>query len=968
MGQGRSIMRSIMRRCGGLLALLTLVVLTAGLPIALYRVGGSPLPSRVPSLHRVVFVLLHKDNGALALGAVRAVSWLAWLGFALSVLAEVQAAIGHRRAPKLRLGGLQGIACQLVAVAALAFMPQAVVITVSTPARAATTKPVQPGGPAARAARAVPGAARVVVVRPGDCLWTIAERFLGAGDKYPKIVALNLGHQMDDGLVFTDPSLIQPGWRLVLPRQAASPGPSRVADRSGSRSGHRHGGHQSEHARFSAPHPGAGRRSGGRPGGGKATSGWSKDPVNREGVAEVTMFVFGVLAGAALAGIGRLMRRHRRQRAREAGGALGEPGSLVEEPVPGSADRRGTPPEPRGPAGNRLPPGGLEPFDPEGALYQEHGYEQEHGYDEPGHLRSSGDRSSAQVLRDALLELSGNLAKDGEPLPPIVGIHLATDSLEVLLSDQAGARSGQPTCWTVELDNAGGQPVPPAAGEVGDLVPGLFNAGATEAGGYLLVDLEVMGVTGCEGPPRLVDRLLVTAASEFASSSCHGWYDLVLAGCENLEFADRAELSGDLDEAIDLLEARARAVARVVAGADPADVRTSRFRDPQNEDWGLTLLISRAVPTPAQLGRLLDLAEGSGGVAALVAGDTRSEDGRFAPALCRLTPDGGDQMTGTLSLAYLDPSHEITVRPQTLTSAQYDALVAGPAALWHRPVASPAPPAGHIKAGEAHRLLTTGTGAARPGRRARHAAPNVRVTVLGSVTITGSRQNLRPKQAELVLALVLRSPAGLAGPELGSLLGKDADYPLPAGEVRRLIAETCETLGPASDGQEYIVSRGTGSYAPHEDLALDWAEFSFLSKRGRLARSRSDLRAALELVRGEPFADCYHWWIDAALVESIRAEVIATAALAACLELETGEPEAAASAARAGLLADPAAEELWRDLMRAQHQAGNPSGVAAAWLGCLDAVTGITPGGRPAPDTEQLFRQLTREAPIGSPR
>jgi hypothetical protein len=635
------------------------------------------------------------------------------------------------------------------------------------------------------------------------------------------------------------------------------------------------------------------------------------------------MFVLGALAGAVLAGIGRLMRRHRRQRA---GGALGEPGCLAEQPVPGAADRRGAPPQPRGPAGNRLPPGGLEPFDPVGALYQEHGYEQEHGYDEPGHCRPSGGRSSAQVLRDALLELSGNLAKDGEPLPPIVGIHLAADSLEVLLSDQESARSGRPTCWTVELGDAGGQPVPPVAGEVGDLVPGLLSAGATEAGGYLLVDLEVMGVTGCDGPPRLVDRLLLTAVSEFASSSCHGWYDLVLAGCENLEIDGRAELAGDLDEAIDLLAARALAVAGMMAGADPAgadpaDVRTRRFRDPENEDWGLTLLISRTVPTPAQLGRLLDLADGPGGVAALVAGDTRSEDGRFAPALCRLTPDDGDQMIGTLSLAYLDPRHEITVRPRTLTSAQYDALVADPAALWHRPVASPAPPAEHVKAGEAHRLLATGTGTAGPGMRARHAAPNVRVTVLGPVTITGSRRNLRPKQAELVLALALRSPAGLAGPELGSLLGREAGYPLPAGEVRRLVAETCETLGPASDGQEYIVSRGTDSYAPHEDLALDWAEFSFLGKRGRLARSRADLRAALELVRGEPFADCYHWWIDAALVERIRQEVVATAVMAACLELEAGEPEAADRAARAGLLADPAAEELWSELMRAQHQA-----------------------------------------------
>ena len=52
---------------------------------------------------------------------------------------------------------------------------------------------------------------RVVVVREGDCLWTIAQHYLGAGDRYTEIVNLNLGHQMADGQVFSDPSLILAG-------------------------------------------------------------------------------------------------------------------------------------------------------------------------------------------------------------------------------------------------------------------------------------------------------------------------------------------------------------------------------------------------------------------------------------------------------------------------------------------------------------------------------------------------------------------------------------------------------------------------------------------------------------------------------------------------------------------------------------------------------------------------------------
>ncbi len=123
---------------------------------------------------------------------------------------------------------------------------------------------------------------------------------------------------------------------------------------------------------------------------------------------------------------------------------------------------------------------------------------------------------------------------------------------------------------------------------------GLFTAGATEAGGYLLLDLEAMRVTCCEGPDELTDRVLVTAATELASSHWSGWYDLVLAGCDELDVLGRAELCGDLDDALDLLETRARVIARRMSDNGPPDVRTRRMADPDDEDWGLTLLVSRA--------------------------------------------------------------------------------------------------------------------------------------------------------------------------------------------------------------------------------------------------------------------------------------------------------------------------------------------------------------------------------------
>src|SRR5262249_36819369 len=160
-----------------------------------------------------------------------------------------------------------------------------------------------------------------------------------------------------------------------------------------------------------------------------------------------------------------------------------------------------------------------------------------------------------------LHDLSEGIAVGGEPLPPIVGIHLTAATVDVLLSAPAAAPPPAPftiaparqaMAWTVKLSGAqpGSQPVRPVPGEVGDLLPGLFTAGATEAGGYLLLDLEAMRVTCCEGPDELTDRVLVTAATELASSHWSGWYDLVLAGCDELDVLGRAEFCGDLDDAL----------------------------------------------------------------------------------------------------------------------------------------------------------------------------------------------------------------------------------------------------------------------------------------------------------------------------------------------------------------------------------------------------------------------------------
>lgn len=1155
--------------CRGLLALLTLIAMTVGLPIALYELGGSPIPARVPSVHQIAFALMHRDNGSLFIGAVKDVSWLAWLAFAVAVIAEAQAAARGRRAPRLHLSVLQGMAGRLVALAALTFTTPAAVTLATTSAMASTVQSVAPAArpdlvthastATERVASDHVASERFVVVRPGDCLWTIAEHYLGNGDRYTEIVNLNIGHEMDGGQVFSDPSVILPGWHLALPWLTTA-GSGHHAGSGHLAGGTHHDGHVSAHSRFSGSHHGAGH-SARHAGGGQQEARDSQGPGGSQGagggggtqaaganassasasrdhdqVAEAALFALGMLGGAALASIDRL--RHRQRQFRRPGRRIALPADpasrRIEQKLRAAAARwpadraddneagdwpdSQAPPhqltwpqrpsiDERGPAGNKLPavgyeppgdfepPGRYEPLDEYDAPEQQDdyddadapqpgeydglggyaqgggydgmpaGYEQRSGYDEqPGGYNEppgsddqterfdqppsqpSGPRGIPESLRDALRDLSQGIAVGGEPLPPIVGIHLTADTLDVLLSAPAAtpppapfviAPARQAMCWTVKLDGA--RPTtPPVPGEVGDLLPGLFTAGATGAGGYLLLDLEAMRVTCCDGPDDLIDRLLVTAATELAASHWSGWYELVLAGCDELDVLGRAELCRDLDEAIDLLAARAQAIARRMDDGGPPDVRTRRLADPDDEDWGLTLLVSRLRPTPSQMARLLELADGPGGIAVLMAGDTQTEDGKLAPAVFQLAadPDRPDEIVATITLAYLGPNHQIKVWPQTLTVPEYEALAgvfataadtadvavddepyndfgappwirlaAAPVApleaeadTFARPMSEPAPGPGPLGLGgnglpsgngldgpdgafgypSPEMMQSVGwdaqlrtqelpaTGPRPTETRPRHAAPSLQVKVLGPVEITGAAEQLLPKQAELLLALALHAPVGVSNSGLCSLLGPDADHPRPADSVRQLITRTRKRLGQAHDGQEYIIHLGSGIYVPHGGLSLDWAVFSGLARRGRAERSREDLRAAMALVRGEPFADCYHWWIDVGLIETMRAEIIDTAELLARLELAAGDPRGAAQAARAGLSAETAAEQLWRMLMRAEHEAGNPDGVTAAWTGCLDAIAEIAPGGEPHPDTEQLFHQLTRGAPIGT--
>jgi hypothetical protein len=161
----------------GLAAIAALVALAAGPPALLYQLAGPPLPRRLPGWHQVMTALSSQDDGALVLAVIRDGTWLAWLLFTACVLAEAHAVIRGRPARR-RLGGIQGAAARLVALAAVAVSTAtASTATASTlPASAATvtgqlTSHLQGGGPAQPDARPLAVVQDTVTVSNPQFVW-----------------------------------------------------------------------------------------------------------------------------------------------------------------------------------------------------------------------------------------------------------------------------------------------------------------------------------------------------------------------------------------------------------------------------------------------------------------------------------------------------------------------------------------------------------------------------------------------------------------------------------------------------------------------------------------------------------------------------------------------------------------------------------------------------------------------------
>ncbi|MGH9212820.1 MAG: BTAD domain-containing putative transcriptional regulator [Acidimicrobiales bacterium] len=222
----------------GFVALLGVLVLTVGVPVALIAWVGWPLPAEVPTVDQVTDAL--RDAyvpDEFLIKALALVCWVVWVELVTSVLVEAVAYARGRQAGRLPLAslGLQRAAARLVATSALLGalvatrgMPDMASRPLRPPA-AVTLVVDQENEPVVVAVdpdEAVPASLPVYEVQRRDTLWGIAETHLGDPFRWPEIFELNRGQAQPDGRVLRDPDLICPGWTLQLPADAVLVAPA----------------------------------------------------------------------------------------------------------------------------------------------------------------------------------------------------------------------------------------------------------------------------------------------------------------------------------------------------------------------------------------------------------------------------------------------------------------------------------------------------------------------------------------------------------------------------------------------------------------------------------------------------------------------------------------------------------------------------------------------------------------------
>ncbi|MEV4210173.1 LysM peptidoglycan-binding domain-containing protein [Micromonospora sp. NPDC049662] len=216
-----------------------------------------------------------------------------------------------------------------------------------------------------------------------------------------------------------------------------------------------------------------------------------------------------------------------------------------------------------------------------------------------------------------------------------------------------------------------------------------------------------------------------------------------------------------------------------------------------------------------------------------------------------------------------------------------------------------------------------------------------RIGILGQVVVDAPGpvpDQRRRFHAELIVYLAQRGARGASAEQLTDALWPDQQ--VKDASRRVAITRARRWLGEAVDGAPWLPEMGADRlYRLAPGYLLDWHLFRRLRSRGesRGPAGVRDLRAALELVRGEPLEGAdrayatgtrnpFTWLPESDIYPGhIVSAVVDTAHELAELYLDAGDPAGARWAVQQAWLADPERgdDAPWHDVMRAAHADGH---------------------------------------------
>jgi hypothetical protein len=529
--------------------------------------------------------------------------------------------------------------------------------------------------------------------------------------------------------------------------------------------------------------------------------------------------------------------------------------------------------------------------------------------DAEGALRLAANAGRASFLDRALRVLAESRVGQALPMPDLSVVYVDDERVIAHVVGDAAAPSNpweagaDGRSWTVRAaDLAGLAATAPAP------YPALVNI-ATSHGFDVLIDLEyASGLIAVGGDATVAREVVMSSVVDLAT---HPWSDhvevtLVGFGDDISDVApDRIRSAADLDEALDRVEAQIGRASGLLARLGVDGVLTGRGTA-RHPELTPRVLVMSAAPTAEQTQRIRAVsAGGRTAFAAVCVGDAPGARWRFAADRTGHVDLGVLGISGAARRYTVDAHAELrTLLARAAADAEERTLV----------VREAAPPS-----------LTTEQ-VDPPAAAGREAA--VVVSLLGPVSVAAPgivADDRRDLLTELVVMAALH-PAGLHEAVLTSGL-----WPRGVSDdvVARTVAEAQAWLGTDVTGTPRLVCSDDGLWRLGRDVYVDWADLQSAALVDDPGQAAS-LARGVALARGEAFsgvpAGRYTWLAFHRAARDTRALVASMASRAAALLAAAGDRAAADAALRHGLVLVPAAEMLWRDLIRLH--AGNQAVVA----------------------------------------